>query len=872
MSEIEQRINLTLSNLVHKRDLLQKHLSQYKLLRTKLDAFESQTEEDSPEIKVSINQRARVTAHVLNPRRILAFLGSDYFVERDPLQAVEIVERKVKYLTESISEFNAKIKEAKTTLKSLHQIINLKGNSTKLSDRHTTTAYSVDDDMFPLMDIREELDEDGNVISSSVKQSHNELFDAMKNDDIISNLGYTNLNDVDEKPKVSSIEETHNLSNQFGQKIEEIQDVDQVTIQNTIRNTKLSGSDLKQNVRSEVKQAIYDIVERDSELDSEKYLSVKPKDEQVTYDILNGELDVISPGIEAEKEENVISRFKLSRSAITTPMNGMSVNSHNKEGFLNATEETTYLDEDHNGEDSNIIKINDVFFTLFKEMKIIDYNSNIPSEIHDMISKLVNEESTGTNGNFNSDESKASDSTVDIEDILQLQIISDEFDVEYLQEDENYEDEGVYDRAYYYEDDEDEDEIEESETEAEYNEDVLESGREDVHEGEEGDTRNGDNNQPLKPKSSLKSSINEGFKSVSFASTVQIKNIERVDFAEKEEIILPPQPQKISKFKQSSLTNSNYDVQKMSTFNTNLNRPYKNSVLEATNEENRKNALDITINDIIVERKDATEVSTKLETSLDNLQNKPSKFKKVKDVLDSSKKHRELVENDSKPLKISKFKQTQLHSNKQIATVSIAIPTNENRETKGDISERIHDVSYNNLEKVNKNKVDIMQSDQGVLHPAKFSEILEFRKYIEGDQDDDDDGVIEQLFSMGEYDFQVYGNPDEADEFTDDDEENNQYENEDDNTPMMFDSIVENEDIDDPMYSVDGNQLEREYQVLRQKMKALYVSEVIHGSSSSSTEPIVIAHTKENGRELEPIDEHGNPIKVSRFKRALNKK
>lgn len=125
-------------------------------------------------------------------------------------------------------------------------------------------------------------------------------------------------------------------------------------------------------------------------------------------------------------------------------------------------------------------------------------------------------------------------------------------------------------------------------------------------------------------------------------------------------------------------------------------------------------------------------------------------------------------------------------------------------------------------------------------------------------EDEDDDALIDSITeNMAVYNPEVDDDDDEDETFEDLDDE--------DDGPILLDNIVENDDVDEPSYFVDDNILTKEYQDLRKKMIQTY------GEKQKEAEERIILKESE-GQELEPIDEHGNPIKESRFKKRLTRK
>lgn len=98
-------------------------------------------------------------------RRVFVSIGYEYFVEKSVEEAVQFAEDKLQLISEAIENFDAKIKEADLTRGRLEEVA---------SHGDAWDEQQDDEDGLPAMEIREELDEEGNVISSCVTPSANE--------------------------------------------------------------------------------------------------------------------------------------------------------------------------------------------------------------------------------------------------------------------------------------------------------------------------------------------------------------------------------------------------------------------------------------------------------------------------------------------------------------------------------------------------------------------------------------------------------------------------------------------------------------------------------------------------------------------------
>lgn len=133
---VNSEIEITIQNLISRRDEI---LSQIHLLH----GVEANIESVQEPVMVS--------------------LGDGYFVEKTKKQAKEYLQRRIATYNQSLSDLEGRITEAKRTLKNL------------VSYQELVASQNNDNDSEgPIMDIVEELDEDGNVINVKV---NNEVYD-----------------------------------------------------------------------------------------------------------------------------------------------------------------------------------------------------------------------------------------------------------------------------------------------------------------------------------------------------------------------------------------------------------------------------------------------------------------------------------------------------------------------------------------------------------------------------------------------------------------------------------------------------------------------------------------------------------------------
>ncbi|CCF57334.1 hypothetical protein KAFR_0C03420 [Kazachstania africana CBS 2517] len=155
-------VTKTLDNLKEKRDFLTDQRTHYIGIRANLYEFRERSER-ADENNESQQKNGRVFGDVIIAYdKVYLSIGYEYFVEKPCDEVIAFVDFKLRLMEEAIEKFEDKIKEARTTLNNLKTL--------KSRDENAATAPlrdEYDNDTLP-MEIREELDDEGNVISSTV--------------------------------------------------------------------------------------------------------------------------------------------------------------------------------------------------------------------------------------------------------------------------------------------------------------------------------------------------------------------------------------------------------------------------------------------------------------------------------------------------------------------------------------------------------------------------------------------------------------------------------------------------------------------------------------------------------------------------------
>lgn len=105
-----------------------------------------------------LNLRDRLTQD--NQDKVIVLLGGDYFVEKTVKDAGEYLQRRLSSLKEGIDELSANIKHAEKTTKEFQSL-----QETEKGQENGADDGKLNEEGLPFIDIREEIDEDGNVLS-----------------------------------------------------------------------------------------------------------------------------------------------------------------------------------------------------------------------------------------------------------------------------------------------------------------------------------------------------------------------------------------------------------------------------------------------------------------------------------------------------------------------------------------------------------------------------------------------------------------------------------------------------------------------------------------------------------------------------------
>ncbi|AGO10983.1 AaceriAFR519Cp [[Ashbya] aceris (nom. inval.)] len=162
MSELSEKVERTIANLRKKAEFLEEQRGHFISLRQRLLEYEPEKYAAHAGDGGS-GVRGLVFGEVILSTRVYVSLGCEYYVEKQPAEAVAWVEGRLRLLEEAQEQFRAQIAHAERTQRELAALGDAGGTD--------WTAEASTEDGLPLMEIREELDEEGNVMSGAVRRA-----------------------------------------------------------------------------------------------------------------------------------------------------------------------------------------------------------------------------------------------------------------------------------------------------------------------------------------------------------------------------------------------------------------------------------------------------------------------------------------------------------------------------------------------------------------------------------------------------------------------------------------------------------------------------------------------------------------------------
>ncbi|SMN18551.1 similar to Saccharomyces cerevisiae YFL023W BUD27 Unconventional prefoldin protein involved in translation initiation [Maudiozyma saulgeensis] len=207
-------VQKTLDNLQNKKDFLIEQQHHYTIIKERLLKFKENNHDSNV-----VEEKGDIFGDIIiSQNKIFLSIGYEYYIEKTVDQTIEFVNDKLELMIEAIEQFDLKIKEANNTLKNLQMLTNQKTPKIKMKKIDNETDTNDNESDLPTMEIREELDEEGNVLNGSVVPAATES-ERQKIEDLINN----NL-----VPKVEELKIEQN-----GEKQEEEEEEDKTVVNGT---------------------------------------------------------------------------------------------------------------------------------------------------------------------------------------------------------------------------------------------------------------------------------------------------------------------------------------------------------------------------------------------------------------------------------------------------------------------------------------------------------------------------------------------------------------------------------------------------------------------------------------------------------------
>ncbi|CEP63499.1 prefoldin-like protein LALA0_S08e03862g [Lachancea lanzarotensis] len=163
MDSLIEIVTKTIGNLQAKVSFLDTQKQQYSDIRKHL------TERQSGSPGANETQKGLILGEFIISSQIYQNIGYEYYVERSLQEALTHATDKLRLIDDAIEQFKRKNKEADETLKNLKQAQALEESAAEFQEKADPSIDPAENDEgLPFMEIREELDEDGNVVSGSV--------------------------------------------------------------------------------------------------------------------------------------------------------------------------------------------------------------------------------------------------------------------------------------------------------------------------------------------------------------------------------------------------------------------------------------------------------------------------------------------------------------------------------------------------------------------------------------------------------------------------------------------------------------------------------------------------------------------------------
>ncbi|CAN3377262.1 hypothetical protein DIURU_003487 [Diutina rugosa] len=729
-----------------------------------------------------------------NKENIMLALGSGYFVERTRSEALEFLQRQVTSLrnaSEDLEQRLNKVKETKTQLVTFSQV----ASQTPLDED------KLNEEGLPFMDIVEQLDADDNVISAQV--NNRDVDPILQAEDVASSADLIEPF-VDDAPDIST-------------PVADLMDVDGDDTPHGPKIRELGREDMVSESNKSSKQTV----------DGDVTDTADVKDDGAGKDTDSHEKGRLSRQFSELLEDMELVSAPVTRENLLSRINSLDIDSEHKQQLLEAY---------HRQFDKFDDEMTDVREPEVQASADDTFDESTQREreqvLADIIKENIPEDSSNTKElHGNTDPTILARPSVDTSDLLELEILADDFNGD--------EDEWDGDWPFDEDEDDEDDDIEDMLSQPQFFKgntpandmlwkQVLERRQNlSMPKIDKSDTGDQGSSLPIQKKS------------VRFAPELDIKEVENISDDLKNMNVAP----KVSLFKQRRLQDDLVtDSPSAESEVVDEEMSDGNVLEESVIERFDNNSIDDLAKSTILERpqetplekpKKVSRFKQQRQTIPDSSTNSPFLKQSAEDNSSSSldDHNRASADNDSQESKISpSLKEIDAGNNNQKIVLDYHSIQNDLDLMAKAYASGLYDDDINNKGPVVEEPHDFELINDMVESMAQDTPSTTTRRKPDPQFDARSDEV-------GDFDFPDIESADE------------------DNFPILADEIVEHETnalTEDPEDSILQSEISSNYHRLRQKF--LFDQ---NGFRKSQQE-----------LEMEPIDAEGNPIKVSRFKAA----
>ncbi|SCU81383.1 LANO_0B02894g1_1 [Lachancea nothofagi CBS 11611] len=162
MDSLIEIVTRTITNLGNKQSFLEDQRKHYSTLKSHLVTYKPSASQDESQ------EKGLVLGEIIISSKIYLNIGYEYYVEKSQQEALQFVTDKIRLIEEATLQFKAKTIEANETLKNLKQAQQLEQKEDIQSEAKDPIPTAENDEGLPFMEIREDLDDDGNIVTSTV--------------------------------------------------------------------------------------------------------------------------------------------------------------------------------------------------------------------------------------------------------------------------------------------------------------------------------------------------------------------------------------------------------------------------------------------------------------------------------------------------------------------------------------------------------------------------------------------------------------------------------------------------------------------------------------------------------------------------------